>query len=144
MLIETILRSKGSDVATVRPDARVGDVVEELKRRNIGALVVSEDEVTVIGIISERDVVRALPDAGTSVLDRTVADLMTTDVATCDMQASAAELMQLMTTRRIRHVPVVDSGRLVGLVSIGDVVRNRVDELEVEAKTLHEYLTSGR
>jgi CBS domain-containing protein len=143
VLIEQILASKGADVASISPAASVVDAVATLRERNIGALVVCTDDGELAGILSERDVVRALAD-GAGVLDRTVGDLMTTDVATCERRAAIEELMGLMTDRRIRHVPVIDDGALVGIVSIGDVVKARMGELEAEASTLHEYITQGR
>jgi CBS domain-containing protein len=149
VLIRHILHRKDSDVATIAPAATVADAVALLRERNIGALVVTESD-EVAGIISERDIVRALADpdadadAGTGLLDRPVADLMTSVVATCEPGATVDELMRVMTDRRIRHVPVVDGGALVGIVSIGDVVKSRIDELQTETETLHDYLASGR
>lgn len=152
MLIEHILHRKGRVVETIPTGATVAEAVARLHERNIGALVVTGDEAsegtgTVAGILSERDVVRALgdPDADTAtLLGRPVDELMSTDVATCGPRATVDELMRLMTDRRIRHVPVVDAGGLVGIVSIGDVVKSRIDELQAETDTLHEYLSSGR
>ena len=147
MLIEHILHHKGREVETIPAEAPVADAVVRLRERNIGALVViagtTDDPPAVRGIISERDIVRALADAAAA-LARPVSDLMTTDVTTCDSRATADELMRLMTDRRIRHIPVVDDGRLSGIVSIGDVVKSRIDELQTETDTLHEYLSSGR
>lgn len=143
MLIEHVLQSKGHDVRTIAPVATVADAVDELRRHNVGALVVSEDGSGIAGIISERDVVRAIATDGATVLDRPLAELMTAEVATCGPRATVDELMRLMTDRRVRHVPVTEGGELVGLVSIGDVVKSRIDELQVEAETLHEYLASG-
>ena len=139
-------------VETIPTAATVAEAVARLHERNIGALVVTGDEAgegtgTVAGILSERDVVRALgaPDADTAaLLGRPVAELMSTDVATCDPRATVDDLMRLMTDRRIRHVPVLDGGALAGIVSIGDVVKSRIDELQAETDTLHEYLSSGR
>ena len=153
MLIEHILHHKGHDVATIPADAPVSEAVAALRERNIGALVVTgaadqeagaaTDATTgIAGIISERDIVRALDDPGA--LTRPVSDLMSTDLATCVPRATVDELMRLMTDRRIRHIPVLDRGRLAGLVSIGDVVKSRIDELQTETETLHEYLSSGR
>jgi CBS domain-containing protein len=152
VLIEHILHRKGRVVETIPTGATVAEAVARLHERNIGALVVTGDEAgegtrTVAGILSERDVVRALgtPDADTAaLLGQPVAELMSTDVATCDPRATVDELMRLMTDRRIRHVPVLDGGALAGIVSIGDVVKSRIDELQAETDTLHEYLSSGR
>ena len=153
MLIEHILHNKGREVATIPADAPVADAVAGLRERNVGALVVTapagqaDDEAggDLVGILSERDVVRALAgaDAGT-VLEGPVSALMSTEVTTCEPRATVDDLMRLMTDRRIRHIPVVDGGRLAGIVSIGDVVKSRIDELETETETLHEYLSSGR
>ena len=147
MLIEHILYSKGHDVATIGPDASVAEAVALLRKRNIGAVVVVDAESRISGILSERDIVRALAEETvehTAILERRVSDLMTSEVATCGSRSSVNDLMRIMTDRRIRHVPVVDDGRLNGIVSIGDVVKSRIGELETEAGTLHEYLSSGR
>jgi CBS domain-containing protein len=143
VLIDQILASKGADVMTISPGASVVEAVATLREHNIGALVVCTDDGALAGILSERDVVRGLAD-GAGVLDRTVGDLMTTDLATCDLRAAIEDLMRLMTERRIRHVPVLDGGSLAGIVSIGDVVKARMGELEAEASTLHDYITQGR
>jgi CBS domain-containing protein len=145
VLIEHILHHKGHDVATIPADAPVAEAVAALRERNVGALVVTGaagQATGIAGIISERDIVRALDDPGA--LARPVSDLMSTDLATCAPQATVDELMRLMTDRRIRHIPVLDEGRLAGIVSIGDVVKSRIDELQTETETLHEYLSSGR
>jgi CBS domain-containing protein len=150
VLIEHILHRKGSDVATIASGATVGEAVALLRERNIGALVVTRAAAEggppgpVVGVLSERDVVRALAGGdATALLAGSVADLMSTDVATCGPRATVDELMRLMTNRRIRHIPVVDGDALVGIVSIGDVVKSRIDELQAETDTLHDYL-SGR
>lgn len=144
MLIEHILQHKGADVVTITSDVPVSQAVSILQEHNIGALVVSDRGNDVAGIISERDVVRALATDGPGALERPVRDLMSTELTTCGLRSTVDELMQLMTERRIRHIPVIDHGSLVGIVSIGDVVKTRIDELEVETETLHSYLSSGR
>ena len=144
MNVETILRTKGSGVATIRPNATVGAAVKELIDRNIGALVVSSDGDTVDGIISERDIVHGLAEHGAALLSLTVAEMMTRRVVTCELSDSVDQLMAEMTNRRIRHFPVVQDGRLRGIVSIGDVVKHRVHELEHENTALVEYIQSGR
>jgi CBS domain-containing protein len=146
VLIEHILYGKGRDVLTIGPDASVAEAVALLREHNVGALVVVDDESHIVGILSERDVVRALAEetVGQSILEREVSDLMTKEVETCGSRSSVNDLMRVMTDRRIRHVPVVDDGGLKGIVSIGDVVKSRIGELETEAGTLHDYLSSGR
>jgi CBS domain-containing protein len=143
MDVETILRSKGRAVATIRPDETVGVAVEALVSGNIGALVASQDGEAVDGIISERDIVHALARHGTALLALSVAEVMTRSVVTCGPTESVAELMAEMTNRRIRHLPVVRDGRLCGIVSIGDVVKNRLDEIEYEARSLRSFIAGA-
>ena len=144
MLIQRILSAKGGEVLTVPAATTVADAVAQLAEHRIGALVVSDDGETVAGILSERDVVRALATQRNKVLARSVADLMTVEVFTCGPDATAEELMALMTEQRIRHVPIVADGKLAGIVSIGDVVKHRLGELENETQVLHEYIATGR
>ena len=143
MNVETILRTKGNAVATIRPDETVGVAVEALVSGNIGALVASQDGEAVDGIISERDIVHALARHGTALLALSVAEVMTRSVVTCGPTESVAELMAEMTNRRIRHLPVVQNGRLCGIVSIGDVVKNRLDEIEYEARSLRSFIAGA-
>jgi CBS domain-containing protein len=158
VLIEHILHAKGHEVATIAPDAAVADALVMLREHNVGALVVAvetdeesdedgDEAPAISGIISERDIVRALADAvpdPAGALQQPVSALMSTDLTTCEPGATVDDLMRTMTDRRIRHIPVLDQGRLAGIVSIGDVVKTRIDELTTEAETLHEYLSSGR
>jgi CBS domain-containing protein len=141
MNVETILRTKGRAVATIRPDETVGAAIDTLISRNIGALVASEDGDTVDGIISERDIVHALARHGARLLILTVDQVMTRPVVTCNPAESISELMAEMTNRRIRHLPVVQDGRLCGIVSIGDLVKNRLDEIEYEANSLRSFIS---
>jgi CBS domain-containing protein len=143
MRISDVLRHKGHEVATVPPDATVADLLAKLAKHNVGALVVSEDGETVAGIVSERDVVRRLHVEGAGLLDHRVRDIMTALVATCEPAHGVDDLMRLMTERRVRHVPVLVDGKLVGLVSIGDVVNHRVGELEEERHQLESYISGG-
>lgn len=143
MNVETILRAKGRAVATIRPDETIRTVVAVLRERNVGALVVSETGVSVDGIISERDVVHGLGDHGADLLSQRVAEVMTHRVVTCDPSDSVADLMAEMTNRRIRHFPVVRDGRLVGIVSIGDLVKSRLDEIEYEARSLRSFIAGA-
>jgi CBS domain-containing protein len=143
MNVETILRNKGSWVATIAPTATIEDAVATLDRERIGALVVSEDGETVDGVLSERDIVIALAKEGAALLARTVAEVMTRNVITCDPRDSVGELMAEMTNRRIRHLPVVKDGQLRGIVSIGDLVKNRLDEVEFEASSLRTFIAGA-
>ena len=143
MNVETILRNKGNRVTTIRSDATIADAVEALRRHGIGALVVSNDGDGVDGILSERDVVASLADDGAMLLSRPVAEVMTRAVLTCEPQDTVAELMAEMTNRRIRHFPVVENGKLCGIISIGDVVKSRLDEMEFEASSLRSFIAGG-
>jgi CBS domain-containing protein len=136
--VDGILRTKGATVVTIRPDETIADLVRGLREERIGAMVVSEDGRSVLGIISERDVVRGLADRGSRVLDAPVADLMTRDVIACSPRDTVKQVMSEMTRRRIRHLPVVADGVLCGIVSIGDVVKNRLEEMETETNVLRE------
>jgi CBS domain-containing protein len=145
MNVQSILAGKGSDVATVTQSATLADAAHQLRDRGVGALVVSGDGRAIEGIISERDVVRSLAAHGASALGRTVGSAMSTDVVTCAPPDGVDRLMSLMTSRRIRHLPVVDEhGHLSGIVSIGDVVKTRLNELESENRALFEYINHGR
>jgi CBS domain-containing protein len=143
MNVETILRNKGDWVATIRPDETIADAVETLNRERIGALVVSADGTSVDGILSERDIVTALDDYGAALLSRPVDEIMTRNVITCDPVDTVQELMAEMTNRRCRHIPVIKDGRLRGIVSIGDLVKNRLDEVEFEAHSLRSFIAGG-
>jgi CBS domain-containing protein len=143
MQIADVLRGKatGSDVATTTPAATVGELLALLHRYNVGALPVV-DGGELVGIVSERDVVRHLHERGRALLDATVGDLMTTDVVTCSPRDRAADLARVMTERRIRHLPVCDDRGLIGIVSIGDLVKARIDQLENEREQLASYINS--
>ena len=143
MRIADVLRNKGAEVATVHPEATVSELLTGLADRNIGAMVVVGSAGTIAGIVSERDVVRKLHEFGPDVLGLPVAEIMTSVVATCGMEASVNELSELMTENRVRHIPVVVDGRLAGIVSIGDVVKTRMEELETEQQHLQDYITQG-
>ncbi len=140
MRIHDVLQGKNAqDVITVAPDATVRELLALLAQHNIGAVIVSGDGAAVDGIVSERDVVRRM-HADEGALDGPVSSIMTADVHTCEAGSSLDELMSLMTERRIRHVPVVADGRLTGIISIGDVVKNRLAELEFERDQLDSYV----
>ena len=138
MNVDGILRAKGAAVVTIRPDATVADLVQGLREERIGAMVVSEDGRSVLGIISERDVVRGLAERGTRIMEAPVADLMTRDVISCTPRDTVKQVMAEMTRRRVRHLPVIADGALCGIVSIGDVVKNRLEEMETETNVLRE------
>ncbi|TFV88638.1 CBS domain-containing protein [Blastococcus sp. CT_GayMR20] len=140
MQISQVLRHKGREVATIDGGESVRSALAILAEKGIGAIVVSADGQRIDGIISERDVARGLHDHGAGLLAEPVASVMTAQVHTCSPNASVHELAQTMTDHRVRHVPVVDGGVLVGIVSIGDVVKARLDELEEERKHMVEYI----
>jgi len=143
MQLSTIIAAKGDFVATIQPDATIADLVAMLAEHSVGALVVSADGRTITGIVSERDVVRAMTH-GADVLSRPVASIMTTHVFCASPDGHVDELMHLMTDKRVRHIPVTDpDGVLLGIVSIGDVVKSRLGELEGERAALLEYVTRG-
>ena len=140
MKINDVIHAKSQQaVVTISPDATVRDLIALLAEHNVGALVVSEDGEHVSGIVSERDVVRRL-HADEAVLESAVRQIMTADVRTCAGEDGVTDLMQTMTEHRIRHVPVVADGRLTGIISIGDVVKNRIGELEFERDQLDSYV----
>jgi CBS domain-containing protein len=144
MRISQVIAAKPiHDVITVSPDATVRELLGLLAEHNIGALVVSADGKKVDGIVSERDVVRSLRE-DESLLDAVVSSIMTSDVYTCDGEHRVNELMQVMTERRIRHIPVVEKGEMVGIISIGDVVKSRLSELEFERDQLDSYIHSAQ
>ncbi|MGH3242209.1 MAG: CBS domain-containing protein [Spirillospora sp.] len=140
MRIRDILRRKGDTVATVRPDATVRQLLAVLAEHNIGAVVVSPDGASIVGIVSERDVVRRMHERGAVLLDSPVSDIMTTEVRSCGPGDKVEDLRRTMTEHRFRHVPVVESGRLAGIVSIGDVVKSAIDELQSEREHLVGYI----
>lgn len=142
MRAKDILDRKGHEVATVTPDTTVRDAVAELARHNVGALVVSPDGSQVVGIMSERDVVRRLATDGAAVLDRPVEAIMKREVKTCTPTDTTDDLMGTMTEGRFRHMPVIEEG-LIGIISIGDVVKVRIDELATEREQLAGYITRG-
>jgi CBS domain-containing protein len=143
MKVSHLLETKGSEVSTISQERSVKDAVALLKERGIGALVVTGAIPPLVGMFSERDVVRALATSGEKALDQKVADLMSRDVVTCTLATDLNELMTTMTERRFRHVPVVEDDRLLGLISIGDVVKARLEELEHDKRDLLDYV-SGR
>lgn len=141
MQISGVLRHKGAEVLTIAPTESVRTLLERLREGGVGALVVSTDGRTVEGIVSERDVVRRLSTDGDGVLDTEVSQIMTADVHTCTPSATVDDLMAVMTEQRVRHVPVLEDGVLVGIVSIGDVVKQRMSELQSERDQLEAYIS---
>lgn len=144
MNVETILKDKGRSVATIRPQETIGRAVAALRAHNIGALVVSEDDESVIGILSERDIVQALADRDDEeLLSARVEGVMRRRVMTCVPSDSVSDLMIEMTRRRVRHFPVLCEGKLCGIVSIGDLVKSRLDEVEFEARSLRSFIVGS-
>ncbi len=143
MQISSLLRRKGPEVATIDGSETVRAALAQLAERGIGALVVSSDGRRVEGIVSERDVARGLHERGAALLAEPVSSVMTAEVHTCTSDANVHSLAQTMTEHRVRHVPVVDHGTLVGIVSIGDVVKARLDELEEERRQLVDYIQTS-
>jgi CBS domain-containing protein len=143
MRVSDVIRGKGSTVVTVEPDSDVRTLLSVLADHGIGAVVVSSDGSAVDGIVSERDIVRALAERGAAIISDPVRNIMTAAVTTCSMDTHVDELMTMMTQGRFRHLPVVVDGHLAGLVSIGDIVKSRVGELEQEREALSKYITSG-
>ena len=142
MRIADVLRNKGAAVVTINPEATVRELLATLADKNIGAMVVVGDE-GVVGIVSERDVVRQLHRQGADVLSGPVSKIMTTTLSTCTKSDTVDAISALMTQNRVRHVPVLDGKELIGIVSIGDVVKTRMEELEAEQQQLQSYITQG-
>ncbi|WP_329253375.1 CBS domain-containing protein [Actinoallomurus sp. NBC_01490] len=141
MRISEVLRRKGGEVVTIEPEADVRHLLALLSERNIGAVVVSTDGTTIEGIVSERDIVRRLGERGAALLDQPVSSIMTATVRTCAPGDNVEDLRATMTEHRIRHLPVVRDGRLAGIVSIGDVVKSAIAELESEREQLVDYIS---
>ena len=142
MKVEQILQSKGTEVFAVRPEDSIAEAVSVLNDKNIGAVVVRDLSGKVIGILSERDVVRRLGRHGADAMGMRVKDCMTGDPFTCSPEDSVEDLMAMMTRKRIRHLPVTAGGSVIGVVSIGDVVKRKIEEAEQEAAALKEYISS--
>jgi CBS domain-containing protein len=144
MRISDVLRVKGTQVVTVTPDTTVRRLLAVLAEHRVGAVVVSRDSASLAGIVSERDIVRALAARGASVMTELVTAIYTADVHTVTPQTELEDVARMMTERRIRHAPVMVDGRLHGIVSIGDVVKSRIGELETERAALSDYITGTR
>lgn len=143
MTVKTILTEKGRDVVTIAPTATLGDAVNILSRRRIGALVVLGADDRVVGILSERDVVRVISERGVAALGEPLAPAMTRKVETCVDDDTVGDIMERMTSGKFRHIPVMQEERLAGIVSIGDVVKHRLAEIEFEASALTDYIRTA-
>ena len=141
MHVAAVIKRKGSDVVTIASDRTIAEAVNVLAERRIGAILVMDGNDAVGGIISERDIVGALSRSGADVLTQKVGDVMTTDVRSCSCHDTIAEVMTVMTQERSRHLPVIDDGKVVGMISIGDVVKQRLDDTELEVESLRGYVT---
>ncbi|MGH1592272.1 CBS domain-containing protein (plasmid) [Methylobacterium phyllosphaerae] len=141
MSVAHILTEKGSSVVTIQPGRTLNDAIHFLAEKSIGAIIVTDEVQTVVGILSERDIIRALAHQGAAALEAPISRHMTSDVVTCERETTNEQIMQLMTEGRFRHVPVCSRGKLVGLVSIGDAVKRRLATLEAEHRALRDYIT---
>ena len=143
MTVKAILSAKGSDVVTIEPTASIGAAVKRLAERRIGALVVQGADHRVVGIVSERDIVFALAERGAGILDEPVSQIMTRKVVSCTQSDTVSAVMEWMTAGKFRHLPVVEQNRLAGIVSIGDVVKHRLGQIEGESAALREYILTA-
>ncbi|MEM8800086.1 MAG: CBS domain-containing protein [Pseudomonadota bacterium] len=143
MRIARILDDKGGDIVSIAPDITVVEASKTLTEKRIGALLVTDPNGNISGVVSERDIVRTIAKRGREILDQPVSAIMTADVVTCSPQNTVVEAMGMMTRRRIRHLPVMNGGKLVGMVSIGDLVKYRIQETEFEAEALKEYIAAS-
>ena len=143
MTVESILKHKGAEVVTVRPEASIEATASLLHSRKIGAVIVKGADDSVVGVLSERDIVRGIAQGGAAALSRQVKEFMSGNVVSCRLHDSIIEVMGRMTDRRIRHLPVIEGGKLVGMISIGDVVKRRIDEALLEADELRRYIATG-
>ncbi|HYF53308.1 MAG TPA: CBS domain-containing protein [Salinarimonas sp.] len=142
MTVQHILAEKGPEVVTIPPDRTLADAARTLSERRIGAVVVASPDQPVAGILSERDIVRALARSGAAALEGSVRDHMTREVVTCERTMLIPEVMEVMTSGKFRHLPVVEDGRLIGIVSIGDVVKHRLAQVESEQRAMRDYIAS--
>jgi CBS domain-containing protein len=142
MNVATILKAKGAEVATVSPSITLAEAVMLLTERRIGALVVMQDN-QLLGILSERDIVKAIAQSGAEALELPAREIMTSRIVTCGLNDSTEDLMDTMTEGRFRHLPVMERGELVGIISIGDVVKHRIAETVMETEALRLYITSS-
>jgi CBS domain-containing protein len=143
MTVKSILSDKGYDVVTLRPEVTVNDAVATLAKYRIGAIVVTDDQSVIKGIISERDIVRTLAEDGSASLARPVSALMTANVKVCSENHTVNDVMEIMTRGRFRHLPVERDGKLIGVISIGDVVKRRIEEVQQEAEQIRSYIATA-
>ncbi len=143
MTVKAIVCRKGTDVVTIDPTASLASAAKTLATHRIGAVIITGADRQVVGILSERDIVRALAERGSSALEEPVGQVMTRKVMTCSERDTVGEIMERMTAGKFRHLPVVERGRLAGLISIGDVVKYRLEEMEHESKALREYILTA-
>jgi CBS domain-containing protein len=143
MTVKAILSRKGTTVVTADPNASLGEAVKTLAAHRIGAIVVTGADHRIVGILSERDIVRVLAEKGPSALNAPIAEAMTRKVTTCGAGDTVSELMERMTEGKFRHLPVVEQGRLTGIISIGDIVKSRVQEMEQESNALRDYIRTA-
>jgi CBS domain-containing protein len=143
MTVRTILAGKGCEVVTIEPAASLNDAVQLLAEHRIGAALILGADRRIVGILSERDIVRVLAERGAAVLDEPVSQVMTRKVSTCNEDETVAAIMEQMTAGKFRHVPVVAQGRLVGIISIGDVVKHRLQEMERESAAMRDYILTA-
>lgn len=143
MIVKSILSAKGGDVISIEPTATLDTAVKTLAEHKIGALLVLGPDRRVIGILSERDIVRVLAERGAGVLSQPLAQVMTRKVITCSQSDSVGVLMERMTTGKFRHLPVIEDEQVIGVVSIGDVVKHRLQEIERESAALRDYIQSA-
>jgi CBS domain-containing protein len=143
MTVKAIIHAKGSDVVTIEPTASLAAAVKLLTQRKIGAVVILGADRHVVGILSERDIVQAISERGTGALEEQVGQVMTRKVATCTYEETIRSIMERMTAGKFRHVPVIENGRLSGIISIGDVVKHRIEEMEHESAALRDYIQTA-
>ena len=143
MLVSDLIKEKGAGVVTTRPATTVAQAADIIANKRIGAVVVTEIDNKVVGIISERDIVNGLSKSGANLLTLPVSDVMTRDVFTCATTEDVNQLRREMTSRRARHIPIVEDEKLIGIISIGDIVKNRLDELEDETQQMRDYIATS-
>ena len=143
MIVEKILAHKGRHVVIIEPDRSLIDAADLLTQRGIGAVVVGDRTNAVLGILSERDIVRAIASSGKQILDQPVSSIMTKQVITCTGQMPLREALAIMTERKFRHIPVVEEGLLSGIISIGDVVKFRLEQIEAESRAMRDYIATA-